>query len=647
MWLGLFLVILALAAWIYGEFVQRGRTHRGLGMAAALVRIGAPASLSVWPMWDDGHYSFFAVDLFEKWHWQMFFGSEQYMPVYTWLQTLYYKLTGPSLFSMRTYPALYSAMLPLIAWWVCRQFFSRSFSFIYFLLIAFSFWPIFISCFSTDIGINLLWQFLVLFVLFKLLTAIRSKPELVLRLSLVLGFCLGFGWYLSKFWLSSLFFFFIAAAYSLLKNRKRNPMAPWAFLISTAAPLIPMFFLILSQGYGGHLQDHWVFTHINNNWYDQWIVWLSYLTMFFWGSLERFSFHFDPLWGGFLNPILVASFLLGTIELLHSNTINFRLWIPAALAAFLSQGLLSNSLEAMRVAPLLPFLFFPTAMGFQVLAAYPQNKKSGPWILAVLGFLSLGLDAYHLGGPYHQWAIPGRHNQGGKSAERYRAFGILKKYSEKNGPGLILDNLIPDVFDQTMLTAAYPFNAARNPQLINQNPTWTGLLSTANNRGYLKALFPKAACFELADDLRNYDEGLDLFLVPMDGGNQKTLLKWTSANQFLQKSYPLIPYHVYHPSYAPVITALLNRWNDIKGDPYLESCFLEKIAYYQYEDNDGGAFVKTAASLLGYGRPQGKLYFELGSASLEQKNKVEAVKYFKLAETLNPRYQPSPEISAK
>ena len=36
LWLGLFLVILALAAWVYGEFVQRGRAHRGLGIAAAL-----------------------------------------------------------------------------------------------------------------------------------------------------------------------------------------------------------------------------------------------------------------------------------------------------------------------------------------------------------------------------------------------------------------------------------------------------------------------------------------------------------------------------------------------------------------------------------------------------------------------------------
>jgi thiol:disulfide interchange protein len=37
LWLGLFLVILALAAWIYGEFFQRGRAHRGLGLSAALV----------------------------------------------------------------------------------------------------------------------------------------------------------------------------------------------------------------------------------------------------------------------------------------------------------------------------------------------------------------------------------------------------------------------------------------------------------------------------------------------------------------------------------------------------------------------------------------------------------------------------------
>ena len=37
LWLGLFLVILALAAWVYGEFVQRARARRGLGLAVALL----------------------------------------------------------------------------------------------------------------------------------------------------------------------------------------------------------------------------------------------------------------------------------------------------------------------------------------------------------------------------------------------------------------------------------------------------------------------------------------------------------------------------------------------------------------------------------------------------------------------------------
>ncbi len=37
LWLGIFLVIVALAAWVFGEFVQRGSSRKGLGLAVALV----------------------------------------------------------------------------------------------------------------------------------------------------------------------------------------------------------------------------------------------------------------------------------------------------------------------------------------------------------------------------------------------------------------------------------------------------------------------------------------------------------------------------------------------------------------------------------------------------------------------------------
>jgi thiol:disulfide interchange protein DsbD len=44
LWLGVFLVLVAFAAWIFGEFVQRGREHRGLAVAASLlVIVGAYA----------------------------------------------------------------------------------------------------------------------------------------------------------------------------------------------------------------------------------------------------------------------------------------------------------------------------------------------------------------------------------------------------------------------------------------------------------------------------------------------------------------------------------------------------------------------------------------------------------------------------
>jgi thiol:disulfide interchange protein len=41
LWIGIFLVVLALAAWVWGEFVQRGSRHRGTGMAASLLLLGA------------------------------------------------------------------------------------------------------------------------------------------------------------------------------------------------------------------------------------------------------------------------------------------------------------------------------------------------------------------------------------------------------------------------------------------------------------------------------------------------------------------------------------------------------------------------------------------------------------------------------
>lgn len=46
LWFGLFLVMLALAVWVWGEFVQRGRARRGLGMVASLAILAVGSSLA-------------------------------------------------------------------------------------------------------------------------------------------------------------------------------------------------------------------------------------------------------------------------------------------------------------------------------------------------------------------------------------------------------------------------------------------------------------------------------------------------------------------------------------------------------------------------------------------------------------------------
>jgi thiol:disulfide interchange protein DsbD len=55
LWLGIFLVVLAFAAWVFGEFVQRGRRHQGLalGLTAALVIGGYAYALEDQLRWRD------------------------------------------------------------------------------------------------------------------------------------------------------------------------------------------------------------------------------------------------------------------------------------------------------------------------------------------------------------------------------------------------------------------------------------------------------------------------------------------------------------------------------------------------------------------------------------------------------------------
>ena len=548
------------------------------GLLAVFLRFYRLSALSVWPMWDDAHYSYFAIGLAEKWQWKIFFGSEQYVPVYTWLQGLYYKLFTPSLGSMWVFPVLISLPVFPLAYAAVRQYASVSFSFLYLWLLAFSFWPFYLTRFSTDISLCLSWEY-ACFSLFGLLVGSRKgKWNMRKALTVTLGVMVGTGWYVSKFWLANIPVFFLLVAYLFLPQGRQGWKVLGFFAVSFFLSISPLLWMMATGRYGSHIRDYSIFYGGGNS---QWATSFSYLTDFLWGPLYQGPFSFGPLWGGFLNPVLGSALLLGAASFIRQKGVRFSLVAGLLCAFYLLPGVLSTSLEMMRVAPLMPVLLFLVALGFM---SFFENRK-GAMLGATLLGLSLGLDLYHLVGPYHRWAVPGLHSQDSKSAKRYRAFQILERIQAEDGYGLILTEFIPNLFDQSLLVATYPFNAARNPQLDAGKARWAALLTDDSLGPYLTRRFPRSQSYPLYEGLPNLEGNLLLFLLPLDDSSKPAAQMWLEAHRQIQGQFGLMPYHREHPDDGPPIGLLKSCAAFFQGDPFLESCYGEKLA--DLEDQDG------------------------------------------------------------
>ena len=69
----------------------------GLGVFLRLFRF---VSLQVWPMWDDAYNSLLSIWQMEHWSWHLTYTIEKVPPLMYWLQALFLRLFGPSLFSI-------------------------------------------------------------------------------------------------------------------------------------------------------------------------------------------------------------------------------------------------------------------------------------------------------------------------------------------------------------------------------------------------------------------------------------------------------------------------------------------------------------------------------------------------------------------
>jgi len=557
-----------------------------LSLAAGLRLFWIP-TLTAWPMWDDASWSYYSIGQAHDWHWRLFYSSESDPPLFFWTQALFYKLVPPSLASLWLFPALLSVLALAAGAWALRRWFPSSLSSYGILILAFGFWPLFVGSFSQMMVLFLAWEWLCL----GLLGLGWGSKDARRRLwaAFGLGISLGLGFYI---WIMALPVILVVAGVFLWDLRRSQP-ARGSFLPAFGLPLLvlalPIFLGILRNILAGHVRNYLLFSGAPSP--GQALVSLSYPTALLWGCLDKSYFNFGPLWGGYLNPVFGAAFLLGAVEVYRLRRKVYFYGLAGLLALGLLPGIVSTTVEVMRILPLLPLVLALTAFGWNCwVVSLPLNWRG--WGLVLSAVLAIGLDLYHLGGPYHQWAVPGAQSRDSKSPERYRAFQVLEQVQAREGPGLVLTEFVPDIFDQSLLVTSYPFNAARNPALDPQKTRWAAVLAAHCFEPYFQKHFPDVRSYPLYADLPALEGRLALFLFPLDDSDRPAVEKWLEAHRRIEGLFGLMPYHVPRADAAPAIRLMESSRDSFGGDSFLQCSYWDKLSDLQARDPrfTGGAF---------------------------------------------------------
>ena len=593
-----------------------------LFLVAGFLRFTQLTTLSLWPLTDEAKSAYYSLQLAAHGSFQMLYDFSQLPPFYIWFQGIFFKIFGISLFSLWCLPAFLSLLTVGAAYFGARAHLNKTFALVFCGLMAFSFWPLYVGRFSHQGSLLLLWEMLVLGAAGRLVsTAIPSAQK---KIGLGLGFLVGLGFYTFTSWPT------VALVLTL-----------WVFFFHRKALLplfggmilayLPLGWAWLYQDYGGYIHHVWAWDPARP-WIAQLLQSFSDFSAFFWKStIPSNLFAYKPFWGGYLNPLLGALFFLGVLVFFRTESKFKSLFAISAFLIFYSPGFLTGGVEMFRVLPLLPLLLAGVAWG--LLALLEPLKPYFKWIVLVLVLiLSLGLDAIHLFGFYHGvWTHPCDNWFASKSVERLRAYQILGAIQKQEGPGFVLSELVPDLYDQSLSIATYAFNVEQNKELNIDQAKWAALLINIHYQPYLVRIFPEGKWYRLAPDMDRPDGGLMLAVFPFPSTHSEILNRWMGADRACHDLTPLVFDNRDYKSRKPVLEKLYSLYPLFEGDRFLESCFWEKIAENEYGDRNYDGQINAFKQAIEKGYPTAHLYNDLGALFFRHSRFPEARKSFERA----------------
>jgi hypothetical protein len=528
--------------------------------------------LPFWPISDESVFSTLAFDLTKKWDCTLLRTDGQMEPLLLWLLSFWFKLTNPSLLSLRLFTVLFSIGSSLAAYFAARQFLNKTLSFLFVCLFSFSFWEMDLSRQCTPNDLILFFELLSFFLLG--LYGRTSQNNWRWFSILLLSLCAGTGFYAYINW-SVVWVFILACLLAIDIKKEKLKIA--AFVLITAGLTMPLVLARLSPhsaSYARHFFENFsLFSSLG-----------QYGRGLFWDGAG--SNPLGPAWGGYFDSVSGALILTGSLYGLRKLFSKTLLVLGFGIGLALLPGILTSTLELQRVTPALPFFMVLAALGTKSL----WENLAKPFRITALNvalLLITALNIYQLFGPYNDVGLapPGRH---WRSTLYFNAYRILENLSAHTGPIYIFNEWNGDYFDKTLDLGCYPFNAAQNAALIPKNPMWVAFLTDTDYEPYLKKEFPHIQTRSLNESVSSEDSHqlLQLFLMPVSDIPKETLNNWLSADQNCQQialsilnKNPSIPWSPFEKDYSRLAV-------QYEKNPFLASVLWEKAAAFPLIDGN-------------------------------------------------------------
>ncbi len=600
-----------------------------VALFAVFLRFYRLTSLSSWPLYDEGMFGYYATRLETHWDWRLVRGFAGEPALYAWGQSLFFKLIPDRLEALWLFPAVCSLLCVATAAWTAKKTSSSPLLFFVFTWISLGFWPLYIGRFSAPYILMILFECIVLSLLYAFLS---GKPPRA-KFLLILSICAGLGFYTYLAWTPVALLTLLVLLTTPGQSWSKRLQLSLFFLAVTLLIAFP-FFLNFSKNYKGYLNYLWA-----GGTPRSWVYYASfvfqYLRDVFWGKPGGL-FRYGPHWGGILNPLASSLFILGLSGILATRKKLISLWLCAGLVLFLLPSFLTNSLQLMRIASLLPLMVLVCAYGTRsLLSMVSKHLRWGIFLLVTAG--SVGLDSYHLFSAYPKvWETNPAFYSQHKCLEFQKAFSLLKPLVTREGPGLILLNFIPDPYDQTLFVATYSFNAASNPVLDASRARWAALLTNIHEEPYLSREFPGGKWVWLSEGLKHMDGGFLLETIPLTPKNTSRIQAWAKADHSLGE----MTYEVMETGVNPDQNSMLDLLNRIyplfRGDPFLESRYWRIRAVHAAAGQKIGEAEEDEFKAIHLGLPMSHLYNELGCLFFKDGKKEKARRAFEAAMSLKP-----------